>query len=91
MNIRNVFDFNKALDHGPYAWPGGYPMFFICKDGEALSFEAAVENSGLIRDAVIQKDTNSGWNVCGFEVNWEDQSLYCSHTNKKIESAYGDD
>jgi len=87
MEIKHVFDFNKALAHGPYAWPGGYPCFFVTSDGEALSFKAAQENAGLIRDAVIAQD-NSGWRVVAFEVNWEDNELTCSDTGERIECAY---
>jgi hypothetical protein len=88
MNIKYVWDFNLALSLGPYAWPGGYPCYFVCADGEALSFDAARANADLVRDAVIMQD-HSGWNVIGFCVNWEDSDLRCSHTNLPIESAYG--
>ena len=90
MNINHVFDFNAALEQSPYTWPGGYPCFFITADGEALSFEAAKENAGLIRDAIVAKDTGSGWRVVAFQINWEDNDLYCSHTDEKIQSAYGE-
>lgn len=91
MIIKNVFDFNKALSIGPYAWPGGYPFYFVCADGEALSFEAAKENAGLIRDAIIANENSwLCWKVYAMEINWENEDLYCMHTNKKIESAYGD-
>jgi hypothetical protein len=91
MNIRTVFDFNKALAHGPYAWPGGYPLYFICADGEALSFKAAEAEAELIRDAIISEDMRSEWNVIGLDVNYEDGQLYCAHTNERIESAYAED
>lgn len=91
MEIKAFWQFNKALEQGPYAWPGGYPTYFICGDGEALSFKAAQENAGLVRDAIIQNDRHSGWFVVGFDVNWEDTDLVCSHTGEKIESAYGND
>jgi hypothetical protein len=102
MNIKTVFDFNKALDIGPYAWPGGYPFYFIAQDGEAISFAAAKENAGLIRDAIIScnRFVDSGgkvdclhddWNIVAMEINWEDESLFCAHTGLKIESAYGND
>lgn len=86
--IRNVFDFNKALSVGPWAWPGGYPHYFVLADGEALSFEAAKQNAGLIRDAVIAKDMHSDWAVTSMQVNWEDPQLFCAHTEARIECAY---
>lgn len=82
-------DFIEALKNGEFAWPGGYQMYFIVDDGEALSFEAAQENKDLIIDAINDNDSN-GWRVVGVDVNWEDDDLYCAHTNKKIPSAYGD-
>lgn len=82
-------DFIEALKNGEFAWPGGYQMYFIVDDGEALSFEAAEENKDLIIDAINDND-NNGWRVVGVDVNWEDDNLYCAHTNKKIPSAYGD-
>lgn len=90
MHIKYVWDLNKALADGKYAWPGGYPLYFITADGGALSFDAVIENAGLIRDAVITQDTHSGWCVCAVDVNWEDTDLVCDHTGNKIESAYGE-
>jgi hypothetical protein len=74
----------------PYAWPGGYPRYFVAHDGEALSYAAATENKAQIVDD-IRECENSGWRVIGCEINWEDTELYCAHTNKRIPSAYGDD
>ena len=90
MKIERCDQFNLALSQGPYAWPGGYPCFFLLSDGEALSFEAARENAGLIRDAIITK-YNSGWRVVAYDVSWEGPELRCAHTNELIPSAYGDD
>jgi hypothetical protein len=93
MEINTLWKFNEVINdpNRKYAWPGGYPCFFICTDGEALSWDAAVENAGLIRDAIITNDRNSGWHVAAIEINWEDTELYCAHTNNRIESAYAED
>jgi hypothetical protein len=82
-------DFKAALRSGPYAWPGGYPLFFLVSDGEAVSFAAARENAKQILQA-IRWGSDCGWRVVGVQVNWEDQDLYCAHTGNKIESAYGE-
>lgn len=74
----------------PYAWPGGYPRFFVCSNGEALSFESARHNKRLIMEAIRDRDS-SGWRVCGADINWEDSQLTCSDTGKLIQSAYGED
>jgi hypothetical protein len=88
-SIRTPEQFDLALSVGPYAWPGGYPKYFICQDGEALSWQAAEENKELIRQAIADKDM-SGWHVIAQDINWEDADLYCSHTNERIESAYAE-
>ena len=82
--------FIKDLEAGPYAFPGGYPRFFITADGEALSFESAEKNRALILEAINTDDKSGGWQVIGCDINWEDATLRCSDTNKPIESAYGD-
>lgn len=87
MRINTVFDFNRALDYGPYAWPGGYPLYFIAADGGALSFDAAHENCDEIRNAIIG-ETSTYWRVVACVVNWDDENLYCDHTSKRIEPAY---
>lgn len=90
MYINTVSDFRAAMRNGPYAWPGGYPCYFVCSDGEALSFAAAKENRRLIVEAIADRDKSSGWHVMGVDINYEDSALYCAHTNERIESAYGE-
>ncbi len=90
MNIKTVEDLAKALEMGPYAWPGGYPLFFITSDSAALSFKAVEDNRELIEEAIRDGD-NSGWRVVANDVNWEDSALYCDHTGDRIESAYAED
>jgi hypothetical protein len=48
MSRYKTEQFNKDLEAGPYAFPGGYPRFFITADGEALSFESARKKQALI-------------------------------------------
>lgn len=64
-------------------------MYFVCSDGEALSFEAAKENAALICQA-IRDGSRCGWRVIGLDINYEDTALFCAHTGKQIESAYGE-
>jgi hypothetical protein len=89
-NIKSVADLKAALRYGPYALPGGYPLYFICDDGAALSFAAVRQKFRQIADAIQQND-RSGWRVVACEVNYEDTDLYCEHTGERIESAYGKD
>jgi hypothetical protein len=83
-----VEQFKTDLEQ-PYAWPGGYPRYFITADGAALSYKAAEDNQTLIIDA-IDSNCNDGWQIVGCEINWEDAELYCDHIGDRIESAYAD-
>lgn len=74
----------------PYAWPGGYPRFFITDDGESLSYAAARECQAEIESA-IESGAGSGWCIVACDVNWEDPDLFCAHTGARIESAYAED
>jgi hypothetical protein len=89
MQINSVSDFRHAIFQGPYAWPGGYPCYFITSDGESLSFEAAKAEKRNIIDSIAH-DCNNGWRVVGMDINWEDPELTCAHTGKPIESAYAE-
>ncbi len=79
----------SQLRSGEFAWPGGYPLYFITSDGEAISFEAVRENLKSVIWSMRNK-VNDGWRVIGCEVNWEDDSMTCAHTGEPIESAYGE-
>ena len=91
MSVANytVEDLDRDLASGPYAWPGGYPRFFLAYDGEALSFAAVQDNVGSIREAITDQD-RSGWQVIECPIHWEGSPLICAHTNEQIESAYGE-
>jgi hypothetical protein len=89
MEIRTISDFRAAMRNGPYAWPGGYPMYFITSDGAALSFAAARAERRNILEAIRDKSGN-GWRVVAVDINWEDAELRCDHTGERIESAYSD-
>jgi hypothetical protein len=88
--ISSIADLKATLRAGPYAWPGGYPLYFITNDGAALSFDSARTEFSLIARS-IEDNNNDGWRIVACDINYEDDSLYCDHTGDKIESAYGDD
>ena len=90
MQINSISDFRRAVRNGPYAWPGGYPLFWLMSDGEACAFDVAKTERRNMLDALANKD-QSGWRPVALEINWEDQDLICAHTGKRIESAYGGD
>jgi len=89
MKIKNKTDLAKVLKNGPYAWPGGYPLFFITEDGAALSFDTVKAEIENVQHS-IETDSNDGWRVATVDVNWFDSNLLCDHSGQRIESAYND-
>jgi hypothetical protein len=89
MHIKSIGDFRQAVRNGPYAWPGGYPLFFICDDGGALCCACVKTERRNIIESVAHQ-SRDGWRVVAADINWEDNDLNCDHCNKRIESAYGD-
>jgi len=75
-----TLEVKRALKAGPWAWPGGYPLYFVTRDGAALSF-----------DAMRERFREEARAVLGVDVNWEDDALFCDHTGKRIPSAYAED
>ena len=71
-----------------YAWPGGYPIFYVCKDNGVLCPTCANDNRKLV-DAAKQ-DNDPQWDVVAADVNYEDDSLYCDNCSQRIESAYAE-
>jgi hypothetical protein len=65
-----------------YAWPGGYPIIYICADGGVLCPKCANENAHL------SEITSPDWHVVAADVNWEDPYLHCDNCSQRIESAY---
>jgi hypothetical protein len=88
MLINNISEFRVAARH-PYAWPGGYPTYFICEDGAALCHKCVSKERRNILDSIANKSRDS-WHVVALDINYEDSSLSCDHCSKLIESAYGD-
>lgn len=96
MIINTVADLDKAIDDGPYAWPGGYPMYFITCDGDALSHQTVMEEYDIITESIQDYEADNsvpcdGWRVIASDINWEDPELYDGHTGDRIESAYAED
>lgn len=88
MHIKTISDLRRAA-RIKYAWPGGYPTYFVCHDGESLCHGCmSTERRGII-DSVAHK-RNDGWRVVGLDINWEDSELHCAHCGTLIESAYGE-
>lgn len=71
----------KALPK--YAWPGGYPVFYLTDQMEIACAKHATE---------ILYGEGFDENIVAADVNWEDTSLMCADSPEHpIESAYGED
>jgi hypothetical protein len=78
-----------AINQG-YAWPGGYPLVFVTKDGGCLCAKCAKENIVLCTGPDEEGYSDPQWRVDAYDINYEDTSLYCDNCNALIESAYGE-
>lgn len=72
-----------------YAWPGGYPLFYLTRDCDTLcpscvnkEIRMQVEQTieGADCDTVIARD-----------INYEDNCMFCMECSERIEPAYGED
>ena len=66
-----------------YAWPGGYPLFYVTADGGILCPKCANDNITLLTDPDDRQ-----WYVIGVDTNYEDDTLQCDNCNQLIEAAY---
>ncbi len=79
-------DLNSVVRRWPsWAWPGGYPIYNVTHDGEALC--VACSNEHFDRTMTDGDE----FQVIDQDINYEDSSLYCCHCNKRIPSAYAED
>ena len=62
-----------------YAWPGGYPLFYITKDNAVFCASCANE---------VTEDSNPEDEIVAHDANWEDDNLNCEMCEKRIPSAY---
>lgn len=79
----------KQAVRDKYAWPGGYPLFIVFSDGGVMHPDCARSNWRQIAESTVRND-GSGWRVCGADINYEDDSLYCDDCGKPIRAAYAD-
>lgn len=62
-----------------FAWPGGYPIFYLDEGNNVLCPECTKDNDDFSEPLVE------------YAVNWESTNLYCNHCSERIESAYAED
>lgn len=76
-----------------YAWPGGYPLYYVCRDGGALCPKCVKAEEPLAHDNCPReqcREHDPQWCIIGHGINWEDPDLYCDHCGSRIESAYAE-
>jgi hypothetical protein len=89
VNINTAARFKSSLRAGPHAWPGGYPLYFLCADGGSLCFDCArAQAREIIAAHRLGRYSRSGWRVIACDINYEDTELLCEQCNKRIEAAY---
>lgn len=66
-----------------YAWPGGYPIFYVVQDGGVLCHRCA--NAEL--DRTLDSDDDQFY-IVDSSINYEDHHLFCDHCGSQIEAAY---
>jgi hypothetical protein len=90
MKINNTTALKNALRAGPYAWPGGYPTFFLTAEGDPLCHQCVRDNFKLVLEETRHPSPLDGWRTIGHEINYEDAALHCAHCGEQIEAAYGE-
>ena len=86
--IKTGADLRATLRAGPFAWPGGYPLFLLTNEGDTLSFAAAFERIEEETRAIRLGERSR---IVACDVNWEDPDMLCAHLGHQIPSAYKPD
>ena len=87
--LANAGYYAIRLDHKEWerwAWPGGYPIYYLCADGGVLCSKCANEQIKLTSDPEIDHQ----WQIVVADINYEDPYLVCDHCGEFCESAYGE-
>lgn len=69
-----------------FAWPGGYPLFYLTADNAVLCPDCANGKNGS--DA-SEADEDTQWRLVACNILWEGEPEICEHCNAEIKSAYG--
>jgi len=69
-----------------FAFPGGYPLYYLCADGECLCGDCA-----SLPECEQAEPSDTDWFLVGAGIHYEGSPITCAHCGKEIESAYGDE
>lgn len=88
--ITNSLQLRATIRAGEFTWPGGYQLYFVMSDGEAMCFKCARKEYFNLAHS-MRHNIRDDWRVIGCDTNDEDPELYCDHCNTRIPSNYGED
>lgn len=77
-----------------YAWPGGYPIYYLTEDSGVLCPNCANGDNGS--EAHTESEDcdhcpdDRQWLIVAADIHWEGPPMDCDHCGGEIESAYGD-
>jgi hypothetical protein len=81
MRINSVADFRRAINMGPYAWPGGYEIVMVTSDGRLLCSSCVRKEMRNIIFSIVDK-VDDGWRVVGAEtLECYETYTQCDHCN----------
>ena len=69
-----------------FAFPGGYPLFYITRDGGVLCPNCSNKHQELVSDP-----SDTQWFIVAHEINYEDVDLSCDHCYGRIPAAYAEE
>jgi hypothetical protein len=82
-------------DDGTYpafAWPGGYPIYYLAADNGCFCPDCANgKNGSLCQFPTLDPECpdDRQWRIVGQDVHWEGEPIICDNCGAAIESAYG--
>lgn len=82
MFIPNKEKMDEAIGMGRYAWPGGYPVYFIMKDDGIFCYSCMEKE----QKKAFQEDDE--FTPSYIDISWENE-IHCSNCGEQIETAYG--
>lgn len=77
-----------------YAWPGGYPIYYVTKDCGVLCPGCANDPTNPVTEYDPKKGVTIDeveWAIIAAEINYENEHLRCDHCGNRVESAYGEE
>jgi len=92
MSNFNLADYRlENGDYQAYAFPGGYPMYYLAADYGVLCPACVNANRELIEKADPDCPSDDQWRLIAADINYEGDSLVCENCGAQIEAAYSEE